>query len=241
MTANGPAAAVLSPHPDDAVLSCWHLLTGPGDVAVVNVFTAARDDPDGPAWWDRLTGAASSTAHMRERLDEDARALATAGRTAVNLGFLDGQFRREPQPPGEVAARVAEVAGRGTRLYAPAGLGGIADHECVRAAALELQRAGYEVVLYADLPHAIQFGWPASVTGAPRDDRLDVDALWEARLPAALRRRVHVLDAAARAAKLEAMHAYRTQLPALVAMNGRLGDPASLRYEATWQRGITAV
>lgn len=29
---------IVSPHPDDAVLSCWHLLDDPGQVSVINVF-----------------------------------------------------------------------------------------------------------------------------------------------------------------------------------------------------------
>lgn len=236
---------MLSPHPDDAVLSCWHLLAGPGDVLVVNVFTAAREDHEGggPPWWDRLTEAATSTARMRQRLAEDADALARVGRTAVNLGFLDGQHRRRRQAPTQIARRIAAVVHRETRLYAPAGLGGVADHECVRAAALELERQGYQVSLYADLPHAIQYGWPASVTGAAPLARVDVDGFWEATLerslpgPAApLRREVHVLDDCAQAAKRAAVRAYRTQLPALEAMNGRLRERGVFRYEATWRR-----
>lgn len=84
---------VLSPHPDDAVLSCWRLLTAADDVHVINVFTAAPD-ASRVAWWDRLTGAVDGAERMRERLIEDQQALARAGRSAVNLGLLDGQHRR---------------------------------------------------------------------------------------------------------------------------------------------------
>jgi hypothetical protein len=34
----GPDAVILSPHFDDAVLSCWHALASAGEVLVVNVF-----------------------------------------------------------------------------------------------------------------------------------------------------------------------------------------------------------
>ncbi len=108
---------MLSPHPDDAVLSCWHALTGPGDVRVVNVFTAV---PDGGAasrcaWWDRLTGASNPSARMRERLIEDAEALRLAGRTALNVGFLDGQYRAGEQSAEAVAERAAAVLSRACR------------------------------------------------------------------------------------------------------------------------------
>jgi LmbE family N-acetylglucosaminyl deacetylase len=235
---------VLSPHPDDAVLSCWRLLAGPGDVTVLNVFTGVPGASEAarPAWWDRLTGAVDGAARMRERLAEDARALGLAGRTAAHLGFLDDQYRQAPQSPAEIADAIAPLLAPGVRVFAPAGLGGIADHDLVREAALDLERRGHDVAFYADLPHAIRFGWPASVTGGDGVDGLDVEAYWTATLdravPAAdsLARDVHVLDADALAAKLAAIRTYRTQLPALLALNGRLEQPSSLRYEATWRR-----
>src|SRR5690349_8735562 len=65
------AVAILSPHLDDAVLSCWHVLTQPGVVVVVNVFAGVPASLDGPAWWDRYTGATDSLERVRERIDED--------------------------------------------------------------------------------------------------------------------------------------------------------------------------
>ena len=117
---------VLSPHPDDAVLSCWWLLSARDDVRVINVFTSA--DASRVAWWDRLTGAVDGAARMSERLIEDQQALARAGRSAVNLGLLDGQNRRRSQPAAQIADRVARIVGPDARLVAPAGLGEIADH-----------------------------------------------------------------------------------------------------------------
>ncbi len=88
---------VVSPHFDDAVLSCWHLLRSDDDVRVVNVFTGVPENGRPPGWWDLLTGAASSAKRVRERAQEDARALAVAGREAVGLGFLDEQYRTEAE------------------------------------------------------------------------------------------------------------------------------------------------
>src|SRR3954468_1605952 len=50
------ATTILSPHLDDAVLSCWHVLTGPGEVAVVNVFAGVPPAGAPVGWWDRLSG-----------------------------------------------------------------------------------------------------------------------------------------------------------------------------------------
>ena len=51
-----PDTIILSPHFDDAVLSCWHLLASAGEVLVVNVF--AGEPPAGTlGWWDELAGA----------------------------------------------------------------------------------------------------------------------------------------------------------------------------------------
>jgi len=239
---------VISPHPDDAVLSCWTLLSAPGDVQVINVFTAAPAATASPrvAWWDRLTGAVDGAARMAERLVEDEQALGLAGRASVNLGLLDGQYRRGPTSVAQIAEAVAGVIGRRARLVAPAGLGGVHDHELVRDAALRLERDGHEVAFYADLPHAIRFGWPPSVTGEDPVEGVDVDGCWAAllardvRAAETLSREVNVLDDDAISAKLAAVGTYRTQLPALLALNGRLGDPATFRYEAIWRRGRPA-
>jgi hypothetical protein len=103
------AIVVLSPHLDDAVLSCWHVLTAPGEVRVMTVFAGVPTEMTAPAWWDRYTGATDSAERVRERIEEDRRALALAGRMAVNLSFLDEQYRDDEQ---RVAPLSEEIAGR---------------------------------------------------------------------------------------------------------------------------------
>ena len=235
-------AAILSPHFDDAVLSCWHLLARPGEVLVINVFTGAPTEPMTPAWWDRLTGATDSGERVRERIEEDRRALAWAGRTPINLGFLDGQYRDGEQPVSPVAARIRAALLPGAHVYAPAALGGHRDHAVVRAAGLALRRARFPTSLYADLPHANRYGWPAWVTGggAPRSRDFAAE-LWERSLAetgvplASMQTVVHELDAGARACKLAALRAYRTQLHGLADLAGRpLEDRETLGYEVVW-------
>src|SRR5579871_5738419 len=148
-----PDTIVLSPHFDDAVLSCWHLLAGAGEVLVVNVFGGV------PAagtlgWWDELAGVTDSATAVRARIEEDRKALALAGRTAVNLPFLDGQYRKTDQAPGEIVRALRGMLVEDARIYASAGLGDHhRDHTAVRAAALALRAEGANVTLYADLPH----------------------------------------------------------------------------------------
>jgi len=143
---------VLSPHLDDAVLSCWHLLGGGRDVSVVNVFTGSPDSP-GDYWWDQLTGATDSVVRMRERIDEDRQALSLAGLRPVNLGFLDHQYRPDGEPTAAVVERLRAQIPAGATVYAPAALSEHPDHMIVRSAALELAGEGFDVRLYADLPH----------------------------------------------------------------------------------------
>lgn len=240
-------AVILSPHLDDAVFSCWHLLAQPGDVSVVNVFAGS---PNGAAasraWWDRLTRASSAAERMEERRAEDATALGMAGRGSISLDFLDEQYRARPQPFADIAVRLAAELDPATRIYAPAGIGDVPDHALVRDAALALRRDAFDVSLYADLPHALLYGWPASVAGAATDPRLDVDAFWELTLrdadllPEERVREVHTLDENTLADKLAAVRAYASQLPGLIALNPRLADRASLRHEVVWSLAAPA-
>lgn len=232
------AVVVLSPHLDDAVLSCWRVLTKPGELMVINLFTGVPAGLDTPAWWDRYTGATDSAERVRERIEEDRRALAFAGRTAVNLGFLDKQYRNEAQPLVALAESIERLLAPGARIYAPAAFADHADHGLVRAAALELRAAGFAVSLYADLPHASVHGWPAWVTGSSAPPASDLaGALWDHVLAGtgALAPAVHHLDAEDYARKLRAVRMYGTQLAALAELAGRpLTDRATLGYEVAW-------
>jgi LmbE family N-acetylglucosaminyl deacetylase len=231
-------AVILSPHLDDAVLSCWHLLTAPSEVVVINVFAGVPTDLGAPAWWDEYTGASDSAERVRERIEEDRRALAVAGRTAVNLGFLDEQYRPDAQPLPPLAEQIERLLDSGVRIYAPAAFANHADHALVRAAALELRAAGFEVSLYADLPHATVRGWPAWVSGKAGPTPKDLaGALWDRILATtdATAPTVHRFDPASHARKLVAVGMYGTQLQALEDFAGRpLGDPEVLGCEVIW-------
>ena len=235
-------AVILSPHLDDAVLSCWHVLTGPGEVDVVNVFAGVPAGLEAPAWWDQYTGATDSAQRVRERIEEDRRALAPIGRTAVNLSFFDEQYRSEEQELAPLTADIERLLVPGASVYAPAALAGHADHLLVRSAALELRARGFEVWLYADLPHATIQGLPGWVRGrrAPASKDLAA-AAWDRSLAQNeisledMRPSIHGFDPEALARKLEAVRMYDTQLPALEELAGRpLTDPDTFGYEVVW-------
>jgi LmbE family N-acetylglucosaminyl deacetylase len=239
---------ILSPHLDDAVLSCWHLLTEPHEVTVINVFAGAPLAAPEAAWWDRLTGATDSAKRMLERWEEDRRALALAGRTAQNLGFLDDQYRDWEQPLEPLVTEIASRLEPGALICAPAALGDHPDHALVRAAALELRQAGAPLSLYADLPHAALQGWPAWVPAPGATASHDLaGALWERALastgvaPAAMVAAVHRLDRSAHERKLEAVRAYATQFRGLADWTGRrLSDHVTLGYEVVWTLPVSA-
>lgn len=238
--APGAPVLLLSPHPDDAALDCWSVLTGPGEVRVVNVF-AGVPPPGRVTSWDAVVGASDSAELMRERLREDAAALAQAGRRPVNLAFLEHPQRaHRPEP----AHRALDAALSGavplvSRVLAPMALGTVhPDHRLLREYALAVARAGVPVTLYADVPYATVYGWPHWVTGAPREPRLDVDAYWAPSLSAVPRRgetRVVHLAAEQAARKLAALRTYGTQFPSLDrGPVGQLSNPAVHCYEVFW-------
>ena len=246
-----PSVVVLSPHFDDAVLSTWSLLASERDVRVVNVFAGA------PAAgtvgrWDATTGVTDSAEHVRRRAAEDSEALAALGREAVNLAFLDAQYR-EPEvldalggaPPGpEPAAYVSELRAAiepelagGAEIWAPAAIGGHPDHQLTAAVALELADEGVQIVFYADIPYAIAFGWPGRVTGAEERGSF-AERSWDyplCKLGAPLELEVRTLAEEDARRKLRSMQTYETQIALLEAVSGgRLTDLGHLRYEVAW-------
>ena len=248
---------ILSPHFDDAVLSCWTVLSGPGDVHVVNVFGGQPAEGQS-GWWDHESSIDDPTQAIPARIEEDRRALALAGRTATNLDFLDAQYRSQVEQAAEpLAEALADAVAPGAVVYAPAAVGPLPDHFrspyppgtphpdhlAVRTAALALAARGHELRLYADFPHASIYGLPAWVLGvdapAGRADELwarmlGSDGLASRKLEPVVRR----LDDAAFARKLEAVRTYASQVPAIETIfERRIDDPQLLGYEVAWRVG----
>jgi LmbE family N-acetylglucosaminyl deacetylase len=116
------------------------------------------------------------------------------------------------------------------------------DHVVVREAALAIARArSIPVALYAELPYAVQFGWPSWVTGASPRDYLVPEARWQADLVTASVRwedlvpRVTTLSDEEVRRKADAMRVYRTQFAALNSGPlGRLEHPEVIPFEVHW-------
>jgi LmbE family N-acetylglucosaminyl deacetylase len=184
---------------------------------------------------------------VRERIEEDRRALALARREPINLSFLDEQYREHGQPLEPLIQQIVRLLPPDAEIYAPAAFANHTDHLLVRSVALEL-RARFDVLLYADLPHATVHGWPAWVLGTRAPATKDLaSAVWERALaatrlsPAEMIASVHSLEGEAHARKLAAVRMYATQLPALAQLAGRpLADPESLGYEVAWATGSAA-
>jgi LmbE family N-acetylglucosaminyl deacetylase len=247
------ATLILSPHFDDAVLSCWHLLDGVTEVGIVNVFGGVpAADADG--WWDLFGGARSSSGVVEQRHREDQAALALAGREAISLDFLDYQYRDGRQPIEPVVQALRALLGGVSSLWAPAALASPPDHAdlitaarqphpdhmVVRSAALMLHAEGCPVMLYADLPHASARGLPAWVTGHSDGTKVTVAECWRRCLADAgvedAVAEIHRLSGRALARKLEAVRRYSSQLAPLERGFGQPIDaPGLLDYEVVWR------
>jgi LmbE family N-acetylglucosaminyl deacetylase len=222
----------LSPHPDDAVLSAWSLL-GSG-TTVVTVFTGDPADVT-PGHWDAVCGLTSSHEAMRRRRREDRQALEALDVCVEQLGLVENQYVDRASPAAVSAAIAASLPLRCGLLVAPAGIGGHPDHLKVRAAATEIAGAlGIPLELYAEMPYAVQHGWPRAVDGRGPGGATDPMASWTAFLPAeATKMRVIALSPDERRAKRRSVETYETQWPALNGL-GLLELDAFWAYEVRW-------
>ena len=238
--------AIVSPHLDDAALSASAELAR-GSATVLTVFTAAPPADWPASTWDLLTGASNSRERQFERYDEDAAAMRLLEADSVYLDELDEQYREAEPDLERTVERLAGAFAAAEEVWVPSAIGGHRDHLLARDAALRAAaRAGREeVVLYADFPYVIGFGWPACAVGEEADPYLDTDGWLLSELvntgldPAALTLAVTKLDAEQRARKAEVIAAYRTQASALhLAPRDLAADPGKLRFELCWRMPV---
>ena len=204
---------VVSTHFDDAVFSCWTVLTGEAAVEVLTVFTAGPDD-DRVTEWDADTGVTSAE-RMVQRAAENSAALALAGRRAVNLGLREGQYDGGHVDPSVLR----EPLSRADVVYVPAGSGSThanREHAVVRDACLAVCP---HALVYADNPY-----WYF------RDD-----ATLPPGLDLGLRRVVVELTPSQREQKADAIACYAGELMKLEGFFGPCTDPSRLQYEVFWE------
>ena len=219
---------ILSPHLDDAVLSCFALLAREEPADVVTVFTGAPDPPVTTPWVAQ-TGFADSTASMAARLLEDEAAFAGLPHRRSQLGLLDLDFAAAPRPSADREAIVEAVrewsrASAGGVVAAPAGAGRRRrrrlrsgdvllhpDHLFVRDAALAAARSSEEItlLLYEELPYAFDVRADAAVRRAARGA-------------------IVMTASVDREEKARRVSAYSSQLAHISPPGHSLGDPGSI-------------
>jgi LmbE family N-acetylglucosaminyl deacetylase len=239
----------LSPHLDDAVLSCGgaiHRHTAAGmAVHVITVF--ARDfseedispfaalqhsywgDPPQPMPLRRaedvaaLTLLAAQVQHL-DCLDAVYRASEGAWLYTEEQALWQGVHSADPMVRGGMEDLVERLAGliparERAQVYAPLGVGRHVDHVITHRAARHLLEMGYRVAFYEDYPYAERSGALESALAAAGGDGWHGEAI--------------PLDAADLTAKVAALSYYRSQLAVLFggaeAMPGRVWSFATTR------------
>lgn len=209
----------LSPHLDDAVLSCggriWQQARGGESPVVVTVFAGAPDPTSFSPYAQELHQRwGHPTEAIEQRQREDREALALLGARAVHWDYQDCIYRRTPAGDYAYASEAAlwgeihpledalvrdlreRIGGLAPRaegaLYVPLAVGRHVDHRIVRGAA---EMCGRELTYYEDYPYAED---PDSVRAALGE------RCWEAE-PV-------FLSAEALKAKIAAVSRYRSQI-----------------------------
>ena len=245
------AIVAVSPHLDDAALSASVSLHGVG-ATVLTVFAGMPASGMTASLWDRVTGASSSAERQAERLVEDAAVMSLLAARGRYLDEREWQYRQAESAPDvdDLAARIAEHLTSADEVWLPAAIGRHPDHVLARDAGLRAAAAaGHgDVVLYADFPYVITYGWPSWVSGQPADPYLNpeiwlAEQLTAAGLDAPVRSaEVVTLSSAQRAAKTKIIAAYRTQASALDLTAAALArEPAKLDFELCWRLTTAAV
>jgi LmbE family N-acetylglucosaminyl deacetylase len=157
----GMMMVVISPHLDDAVLSCGQMLAArPGSV-VITVFAGMPRNGSQQTDWDRCCGFANAAQAVAERRKEDRLALAALQAKPHWLDFVDSQYGESPAAAAEVgAALAAALSGPPTEpLLLPLGLFH-SDHVLVHEAALIALPClpSRPLLLYEDLPYRSRRG-----------------------------------------------------------------------------------
>jgi LmbE family N-acetylglucosaminyl deacetylase len=175
----------LSPHMDDAVLSCGGQMAAQIErgerVRVLNIFAGIPDYTRLSAYAERQHNKWGRPADpVSTRRIEDERVLDDLGAEVEYWEFYDCIYRQAngeflythhdavfgPIHPAETAL-IATLTHNLRRLtetwpeavfYAPIGAGGHVDHRLVRASAVALQRTGLPVQFYEDFPYVAREG-----------------------------------------------------------------------------------
>jgi len=145
---------ILSPHFDDAVFSCWHLINQPHS-EVITLFGGIPPEKTS-SLWDKLCGESNSVRMMRVRTKENQAALDSTPASYLSLNYLDNQYRTGKLDIAEIANNILSLVSPETHFFAPlAGskLWRHPDHIIVREVGKFLLGQGKKVSFYADVPY----------------------------------------------------------------------------------------
>jgi LmbE family N-acetylglucosaminyl deacetylase len=163
---DGRRLLVVSPHYDDAVLGCAHLLDAAAEALVVTIFGGRPlRVPPRATTWDRRCGFTPDDDVIARRRDENEQALAELDVERRDLDLVDGQYPHRRYRTDDIAAALAPVVAgwRPTTVAFPLGTGH-PDHRLAADGALRLEvDDGSEWLAYAELPYA--WRTPDLVTG----------------------------------------------------------------------------
>ena len=230
----------LSPHYDDAALSCggsiYQQVQAGQPVLVVTICAAPPPTAELSAYAQQLHrqwGSASDTVATRRA--EDAQALRRLGADGQYLTLHDCIYRS--QSPGQtwfynsdadifgevhpadltLATTIAHLVSglqslaQGTTFYAPLAVGHHVDHQLAQAAAWQLRDQGHNLVFYEDYPYADpQYPFTSHGEG----NSFDLDQALQA-IAVALCPEICLFGEAELAAKTDAVRAYGSQLNTL--------------------------
>ena len=131
---------IVSPHLDDAVLGCAHLMSAHPGVTVVTVFAGRPEQYPSPMErWDTLCGFVEGDEVHEARRAEDAAALAVLDAHPVWLDFVEHSYlpRSDWVRPEDVVDTLVTTIGdlHPTAVFVPFGLAN-PDHDCTHDAAM---------------------------------------------------------------------------------------------------------
>jgi len=212
---------VLSPHYDDAVLSCGRLIGMHPGCRVLTVFAGVPAQACTLTEWDARCGFASARQAMQARRRENAKALALLGAWPQDLDALDAQYRADTPEPELSRMLQPWLARQARMILAPLGLFH-QDHVLLSDAVLQAgPAAGASLLLYEEQPYRRKPGLVEDRLARLRAGGLSLRPYRPPRIASALLKR-------------RAIAAYRSQL-------GELGlqGPAmqALAEEAYWEVG----
>lgn len=174
---------ILSPHLDDAALSCGGLLHALQGVATL-VVTLCSGNPPPVATPEGSSKAPARRGHVSPRIrrTEDIAAMRAIDAAFVHLSFPDAIYRRSLQtgkliypsarerwiaPHGDDAAYIEELYQLLRRiclelgpilLVSPMGIGDHVDHQITARVAMRLAQAGASLLFYEDFPYVADPG-----------------------------------------------------------------------------------